>query len=634
MKQESDSTTGDGEPQANQGFSKGKGVKLEDNDKDFETSGRYPYSSGRKTHSQGVHFNGDNEDLTVILALRSKSFDNKVMFSTFIEKLKHHVLTSFTDARDMMPILEKLEDPRAELVLKQPVDLPPETKDSPVAQAQKTEEVKRHMKRLTNLDANKEALYGLIWQQCSNGVRELVKAEKDFTKKDSDFDTIWLLERVKLISAGVDGRSNKHAILIKSLTSLCNIKQGAHESNDSFRKRIDAYALTLSLTSGDHVMCSPDLMVAQKKEKPTDAEKEAEKEKFKAMLMILRADPGRFGALQESLFEGVYKGRDEFPKTVTEVYDLLQHIASDISSYTCQNCFGGRFRFRRNNKVESVSFMQKSDKDLVLGTDGKTHNITCHNCKQPGHYANKCPKRHTTLAHITLTQQQLEIINKNWILLDSCLTVSVVCNPAMVTGIKPCAPGESITVITNGGAQSFEKRATLKKLPLPVYFNPYSLANILSLNHVANLPRAKITMDSTVEKAINLHYDGAVIQFKECADGLYYYDVTRSKSKSDFSLYSSFVQTVKRNKELFTKKEIAGADKSRVVQERIAWPSDKEYTTIISNNELHNSELSQDDISRAKQVYGPAPPLTLGTKTRVNPFSPNIKRVEIPIPIL
>ena len=342
MKHETESEISDGEPQANQGFVKGKDVKQEINEKDYEPGARYPYSSNKKGHSQGVHFSGDSDDLTVILALRSESFNNKVMFSTFIEKLKHHVLTSFTDARDMMPILEKLEDPRAEIVKNQPIDLEGEAKDSPVAVAQKTEEVKRHKKRLTNLDANKEALYGLIWQQCSNGVRELVKAEKDFSKKDSDFDTIWLLERVKLISAGVDGRSNKHAILIKSLTSLCNIKQGANESNDSFRKRIDAYALTLSLTNGEHVMCSPDLMVTQDKDKPTKAKKEAESEKFKAMLMILRADPGRFGALQESLFEGVYKGRDEFPKSVTEAYDLLQHIASDISSYTRNTRFGSR----------------------------------------------------------------------------------------------------------------------------------------------------------------------------------------------------------------------------------------------------------------------------------------------------
>ena len=144
------------------------------------------------------------------------------------------------------------------------------------------------------------------------------------------------------------------------------------------------------------------------------------------------------------------------------------------------------------------------------GVDGKIHNIICHNCNQPGHYANKCPivpKRHTTLAHFTLTQQKLEIINKNWLLLDSCSMVSVVCNPALVHGIKTCAPGQSVTVITNGGAQTFEKTATLNALPLSVFFNPYSLANILSVSDIANLPGAKIMMDSSIEKAIILHYN-------------------------------------------------------------------------------------------------------------------------------
>ena len=463
-----------------------------------------------------------------------------------------------------------MEDPRAEIVKEQPKDLDDDKKDSHVAQQTKTKEVKRFMKRQSNLDANKEALYGLIWGQCSNGVRELVKAESDFLKKDTDFDTIWLLEKVKLILAGVDGRSNKHAILIKSLTSLCNIKQGARESNDSFRKRIDAYALTLSLTNGKHVMCSPELIVAENKDSPTEKEKEAEIEKFKAMLMILRADPGRFGQLQESLFDGVFKGRDEFPKTMTAAYDLLQHIASDISSYTCQNRFTNRFKFRKGQRVSNISFMQKAGKDAVPGTDGKIHNITCHSCNQVGHYANKCPnKRHTTLAHFTLTQQKLEIINKNWLLLDSCSTISVICNPALVHSIVPCEPGNSVTVITNGGAQTFEKTATLRTLPLKVHFNLYSLANILSLSDVANLPGARITMDSTIDRAIILHYNGQTIQFWECADGLYYYDVAPN-SKHSVIPYSSFVQTVQQNKDFFTKKEVAGAVRSRDVQEQLA----------------------------------------------------------------
>ena len=212
------------------------------------------------------------------------------------------------------------------------------------------EEIKRFMRRVSNLEENKDTLYGLIWGQCSNGVRELVKAKSDYETKSTKFDIVWLLEKVKLISAGVDRLSNKHAILIKFPTSLCNTKQGANESNDSYRKHINAYALTQFLTNGKYVMCSPELIVTTNKKSPSKAKKEVEIEKFKAMLMILRADQGRFGRLQESLFEGVFKDRDEFPKTVTTAYNLLQHIVH-------QNRFSKRFCFRKNQHVSNVSFV-------------------------------------------------------------------------------------------------------------------------------------------------------------------------------------------------------------------------------------------------------------------------------------
>ena len=82
------------------------------------------------------------------------------------------------------------------------------------------------------------------------------------------------------------------------------------------------------------------------------------------MIMILRADmlPCRNPYLKE-----VYKGRVKFPTTVTGAYNLLQHIASDISSCTrIQNNRGGSFsRFSRRNKVNNVAFMQKEGKSFI-----------------------------------------------------------------------------------------------------------------------------------------------------------------------------------------------------------------------------------------------------------------------------
>ena len=177
-------------------------------------------------------------------------------------------------------------------------------KKSEVNKRIKQEDVKKHIKRLTTLDNNKETLYGLIWGQCSHGMHEVIQADDDYILRDALFDCIWLLEKVKLISAGVDAKANKHCTLIQALTSFCLTRQGQMESNDSYRKRIDSATLTLSLARGEHILYSPLLIDVVDKNKPTESELTAEENKLKAMLMILNADPARFTNLKESLFGG------------------------------------------------------------------------------------------------------------------------------------------------------------------------------------------------------------------------------------------------------------------------------------------------------------------------------------------
>ena len=83
------------------------------------------------------------------------------------------------------------------------------------------------------------------------------------------------------------------------------------------------------------MLWSPDLIkMTNGKVGPTDKEIDTDTDTFKAMVMILRADVGQYANLQKTLFEGVYKGRDEFPTTVTAAYDLLQYFFSDITSYS------------------------------------------------------------------------------------------------------------------------------------------------------------------------------------------------------------------------------------------------------------------------------------------------------------
>lgn len=142
------------------------------------------------------------------------------------------------------------------------------------------------------------------------------------------------------------------------------------------------------------------------------------------------------------------------------------------------------------NCISNVIFAKKGKKSTfdptmaVPGWDGKVNDITCFNCDRDGHFANQCPepdcrKKKVTLAQFSLTQIDIEIIDPNWILLDTCTTITVICNPTLVNNITSVDNYNGMTIVTNGGSQflirkqilkSFQCKYISKKTPLSTSF--------------------------------------------------------------------------------------------------------------------------------------------------------------------
>ena len=144
-----------------------------------------------------------------------------------------------------------------------------------------------------------------------------------------------------------------------------------------------------------------------------------------------------------------------------------------------------------------------------------------------GHYLGQCPNiTRVGLAKISflLTQSNEgnNTIKKSWILLDMCSPQSVSKNTDMVTNVKSCSKDDFLKILINAGHRSFKKEAKLKILPMLVHFNEKSMATILSMKDVANLPGVRIHMESEVEKEINVFYKVRLVKLKECEYGLYF----------------------------------------------------------------------------------------------------------------
>ena len=133
---------------------------------------------------------------------------------------------------------------------------------------------------------------------------------------------------------------------------------------------------------------------------------------------------------------------------------------------------------------------------LIPGTDSQTFNVLCYRCNKWGHCASSCNEPDTRLGFSSLQhgfilaqseQAPTSTIPKDWILLDSCSTDCVFNDHSLLNNISPCTQQEKLKIYTNGSSLTYDHMRVFKYLPLPGYYNPDSIANILSLKDVLDL---------------------------------------------------------------------------------------------------------------------------------------------------
>ncbi len=163
------------------------------------------------------------------------------------------------------------------------------------------------------------------------------------------------------------------------------------------------------------------------------------------------------------------------------------------------------------------------------------------------------------------------MINQNWILLDSESTISNFSNKKFLQNIRHCGTQHSLRVHSNGGHQDTHMIGDLPGFG-PVWYNPVSLANILSLAAVRKICR--VTMDSWKEAAMIVHkHNGDEMKFIESSSGLYYHDVKPNKSEStNYSL--------KDTKDLDTRSSLALRDVARESFDVFRWGNGRVSFTI------------------------------------------------------
>ena len=169
---------------------------------------------------------------------------------------------------------------------------------------------------------------------------------------------------------------------------------------------------------------------------------------------------------------------------------------------------------------------------------------------------------------------------------------------------------------TNGGSLKYDTRGFFKYLPIMCYHNELSIANVLSLKNISDIPGCNIYMDTNIGPEIYVKYQNAILKFNQSANGLYYCRIDdldifyneKDSSNTAISLLSS-------GPNKYTKADTVKAKTARSLQKAMMWPSSNMMKQFIKNGLITHTSISERDFDAADEIFGAAPEQVKGKST-------------------
>ena len=453
------------------------------------------------------------------------------------------------------------------------------------------EQVKSYCQDVRDLKRDLSALFAVIYGQCNHSLRAHVSSQADYPAHELSGDCLWLLSEIRSAMTRFDKTQHVHQALHELRMRFYSDYQG-QRSTVAYYNAFDALVKTMD---ENNAWSLPPLEQDPKATGRTDDEiRRNIRERELATAFILNADNHRFGTLKADLKSNYARGTDQWPHTLVEAYNLLITTERNDAARARRERRGG---LTGNNNGNGKN---------PPGPRGHSFAMTAGD-----------PTRHLSLPRGSL-------------LLDSESSSSIFADATLLTDLhKPASP---LIMHTNGGTHVAHTMGTFHGLgqSLPVWHQPHSLANILSLRDVRQI--ARVTLDAAEELAFLVHLPtGKTMRFTEHDTGLYIHSPADNDVKIPLTAYS-YLQTVSSNRSLFTRRENAGADAARTLYRHLGRPSPKRFISYINNGLIRNCPITPADVKRAQHIYGPDIAFLKGKTTQRPPLKHIPTVLPTPLP--
>ncbi len=239
------------------------------------------------------------------------------------------------------------------IALPSPVD--PNAPDKADLDVIRTEEVKTVAKRRQKLEESLRKGYVTVLDQCSQDVRDKLKATKDWEIVNGSQSLHDLIRWIEKICVGFDDHKQLSFNRVQSLKTLYLYTQTEKESVEEYARNfrslwntVEAFGVSPGIHEGmveaelsRRQIAAPD--ATQLKEARAVASKQV-----KAVMLISRADRQKYGKLREDLANNYLLGTDQYPDTFEKASSLLSNYQHTRSAYP----------FRANPNDTGVALLQ------------------------------------------------------------------------------------------------------------------------------------------------------------------------------------------------------------------------------------------------------------------------------------
>ena len=547
-------------------------------------------------------------------------------------------------------------------------------------------QIGNYIKQKSILDDNIQKAYALVLGQCTELLRSKLKQQPKWEEVESQQDVLRLLGLIRAITFKFEDQKYLPLALLESKLQVYNLRQNKMSCHEYLEKFQNLVAIAVSYKGRMHDLALCIFVIDQDREgKYSDARNNGKtneevltlarddaEEMCLATMFIAQADKQRFGKLQEELANDYTKGNDNYPKNLVAAYMLL----SEYKNWQPR---------AHVPETQSVAFVNedKKKKNSSGSNDDWKKKATCHNCGKVGHIKPECPnkavedddeddgdkkppasvlkkkstadkkkkKKATTFAQDdtdddsdadslassrsgksgfgfcnTDSKNNKKLNLRECILLDSQSTTDLFCNRKLVKDQEVWETNTSMTVSGNGGDLTTTKKAYIKNYG-EVWFDERAITNILSLKNVKKQFRVTLDTEDDAGGALVVHKpDGTKLLFVMHDNGLHYHH-TKNRQMT-------LVNTVKKNAEGYSKRQVEAAKRAREFQSTVGHPSTADLKNIIKANLIANCPVSPDDVERAEKIFGPSVPILKGKTTRTTPDAVVAEYIAVPRSIL